>query len=53
MGRYGGEAHMTEWVTLKNIQDFKRKIAEEKDPEKRRILEELLAKEQAKRDEVR
>jgi hypothetical protein len=39
---------MTEWVTLKNIEDFKRKLGEEKDPEKRRILQELLAKEQMK-----
>lgn len=41
---------MAEWVTLKNIEDFKRKLAEEKDPNKRRILEELLAKEEAKND---
>lgn len=39
---------MTEWVTLKNIEDFKPKLGEEKDPEKRRILQELLAKEQMK-----
>ena len=40
---------MTEWVTETNIKDFTRKISEEKDPEKRRILEELLDKEKAKR----
>jgi hypothetical protein len=39
---------MPKWVTLKNIEDFKRKLAEEKDPERRRILEEFLAKEQVK-----
>ena len=44
---------MSEWVIEKNIEDFTRKIATEKDPEKRRILEELLAKEQAKRGQRR
>ncbi len=39
---------MAEWVTLKNIEDFKRKLAEEKDPYKRRILETLLAQEREK-----
>lgn len=39
---------MSAWVTDQNIQDFKRKIAEEKDPEKRRILEQLLVQEQQK-----
>jgi hypothetical protein len=37
-----------EWVTHKNIEDFKGKLAEEKDPEKRRILEALLAQEEEK-----
>ena len=39
---------MTEWVTQKNIEDFTRKISEEKDPEKRRVLERLLEQEKAK-----
>jgi hypothetical protein len=37
-----------EWVTQKNIEDFKQKLEEEKDREKRRILKELLLKEQIK-----
>jgi hypothetical protein len=36
------------WVTQKNIEDFKRKLEEEKDSDKRRILKELLLKEQMK-----
>jgi len=39
---------MSEWVTLQNIERFKKAIAEETNPEKRRVLEELLGKEQAK-----
>jgi hypothetical protein len=40
---------MNDWVTETNISDFQRKITEEKDPTKRRILEELLAREKMKR----
>ena len=29
---YEGEAPMTEWVTLQNIERFKQLLAEEKDP---------------------
>jgi hypothetical protein len=43
------ETHMNDWVTETNISDFQRKITEEKDPTKRRILEELLAREKMKR----
>ncbi len=43
---------MTEWVTETNIKDFARKISEERDPEKRRILQELLEREKAKRGRV-
>ena len=43
---------MTQWVVEKNIEDFTRKIAEEGDSAKRRILEELLEKEKAKRGAV-
>jgi hypothetical protein len=35
-----------QWVTLKNTEDSKRKRADEKHSNKRRILEEPLAKEQ-------
>lgn len=42
-----------QWVIKTNIADFKRKLAEETDPARRRVLEELLAKEEAKlRDSV-
>lgn len=37
-----------QWVIKTNIADFARKLAEERDPAKRRVLEELLAKEEAK-----
>jgi hypothetical protein len=37
-----------QWVVRTNIADFKRKLAEEADPARRRVLEELLAKEEAK-----
>lgn len=37
---------MSRWVTMANIQDFREKIATTTDPEKRRILIELLAKEE-------
>ena len=36
---------MSQWITAKNITDFTRKLAEEIDPEKRRILKMLLAQE--------
>jgi hypothetical protein len=39
---------MGQWIILKNIEDFKRKLAEEADSEKRRILEMLLAQETEK-----
>ena len=39
---------MAEWVTLQNIERFQKALSQETDPEKRRILEELLGKEQAK-----
>lgn len=37
---------MSRWVTTANIQDFREKLATATDPEKRRILVELLAKEE-------
>jgi hypothetical protein len=43
------ESHMNDWVMETNISDFQRKITEETDPTKRRILEELLAREKMKR----
>lgn len=36
---------MSQWIIAKNIDDFRRKIAEEIDPEKRRVLTMLLAQE--------
>jgi hypothetical protein len=43
---------MNDWVTEKNISDFQRKITEEKDPAKRRILQELLAQQKEKRGQM-
>jgi hypothetical protein len=40
---------MADWVTETNIREFRAKIERETDPEKRRILKELLAKEEGKR----
>jgi hypothetical protein len=39
-----------QWVVRTNIFDFKRKLSEERDPQKRRILEMLIAQEEAKLD---
>jgi hypothetical protein len=39
---------MNRWVAEANISVFKRKITEETDSDKRRILKELLAKEEEK-----
>ena len=39
---------MSQWVTFKNIVDFKDKIRREVDPQKRAILEKLLAQEEDK-----
>jgi hypothetical protein len=36
------------WIAIKNLNDFRRKLAEEKDPDKRRVLTELIAKEEQK-----
>ena len=43
---------MTQWVTDQNIADFKEKLARETDPEKRRILADLLAREEARRRQL-
>jgi len=43
---------MSLWVTNTNIRDFKEKIGRETDPEKRRILEKLLAQEEQKRRDL-
>jgi len=37
-----------QWVVTTNIGDFKRKLSQERDPEKRRIPEMLIAQEEAK-----
>lgn len=39
---------MNRWVVLKNIADFQEKIRAEKDPERRRVLQELLLQEHEK-----
>jgi hypothetical protein len=39
------EAFMNRWIALKN---FRRKLADEKYPDKRRVLVELIAKEEQK-----
>ena len=47
-----GEAIMgqwNEWVVRTNLADFKRKLEIETNPDKRRILQELLRNEEAKR----
>lgn len=36
------------WVVLENIADFQEKIRAEKDPERRRVLRELLLQEHEK-----
>jgi hypothetical protein len=42
------EAFMNRWIALKNLDDFRRKLADEKYPDKRRVLVELIAKEEQK-----
>lgn len=42
---------MNRWVARTNIDDFRRKLAEEKDLNKQRILRELIAKEEQKLQE--
>lgn len=37
---------MSRWVTKANIQDFREKLTATTDPEKRRIIAELLVKEE-------
>ncbi|HKT17383.1 MAG TPA: hypothetical protein VJR47_05025 [Stellaceae bacterium] len=39
---------MNRWIAAKNVDDFRRKLANEKDPDRRRILAELLASEEQK-----
>jgi len=39
-------ASMDRWIAAKNIDDFGRKLAGEKDPNKRRVLAQLIAKEE-------
>ena len=42
------EGFMKGWIATKNLDDFRRKLAEEKNPDKRRILTELIAEEEQK-----
>lgn len=39
---------MNRWIATKNLDDFRRKLADEKDLDKRRVLVELIAKEEQK-----
>ncbi len=39
---------MSQWTATKNIEHFKKLLAEEKDPDKRRVLQMLLAREEEK-----
>ena len=43
---------MSRWVISSNIAHFKEKLATEKDPLRRSVLEELLAKEEQKLREL-